>query len=424
MKLRSAFVMVVALILLAPTSFSPLLAHGDGSSCDGSTLVLLIQDVTPWPGSTSHDPSGADFNELMAQNIPFCMISSSQLSTINLNQFREIIIPSAQNQPFYDNLFPNGSFSSEISSWVAHGGVLSANLADCASAPDAGGGWSFSACSTAASSYTFVGGVGHVGDFSDDNNIVTSSSPVVTGQYGGNDAGQIVDNGCLQDLDCWASSSHAYFTDLPDGTTVILSEQNGPVFIEYGYGDGLVIATTTSIEWRYDYFQQNFQNPKLLANEIGYQNFKAMCQEKDGDGHFNGNHGKGHFHFSGDKCENGDPDIVWSSDIGDGRSFNSTQFLEVQFDLMSLPRTITITGLGTLNGLPVSFTFSAVETDPTTPGFASFVFSDGTANAGPLVDGSVTLHGWQDGVSQTPQTQSGSGQGISGGLGGLNPTLP
>src|SRR3989449_11496092 len=112
----------------------------------------------------------------------------------------------------------------------------------------AGGGWSSSACTSTASSYTFVGGVQHIGSFSDDNNIASSSSPVVTGDNGGTNGGQIVDNGCLNDLDCWGFSSHSYFTNLPSDTTVILTKPKGPVFIQYRYGDGLVIATTTSIE--------------------------------------------------------------------------------------------------------------------------------------------------------------------------------
>ena len=403
MKLRLAFPIFLALVILAPAGLAVRPAHGTSVPCDGSKTVLLIQDITPWSGQTNHNPDGADVNELRTQQDSFCMITSSQVSTTNLAHFQEIIIPSAQSQTYYDNLFPGGTIQSKIASWVAHGGVLSANLADCASAPGAGGGWSHSACSVTASSYTFVGGVKHIGSFSDENTIVTSSSPVVTGKYGGTHGGQIVDNSCLKDLDCWGSSSHAYFTNLPSGTAIILRETNGPVFIEYQYGDGLVIATTTSIEWRYDYFQSSFQNLKLLANEIGYQNFKTVCQEKDGEGDFNGNHGKGHFKFDEDKCEDEDPNQVWASDRGDGRGFQSTQIQTVQFDWMTLPRTMTITGLGIVGGttglgtslgLPVAFTFVAVETGPTTPGSVSFIFSDGYANAGPLTGGSVILHGW------------------------------
>jgi len=69
---------------------------------------------------------------------------------------------------------------------------------------------------------------------------------------------------------------------------------------------------------------------------------------------------------------------------------------------MTLPRTITITGLGIVGGttgLELALAcqsphFVAVETGPTTPGSVSFVFSDGYSNAGSLTSGSVLLHGW------------------------------
>ena len=402
-KTRSAFLILLTLAILSPAGLAVRLVHGTGVACNSSKTVLLIQDITPWASQTNHDPNGADANELMTQQEGFCMINSNQVETTNLARFTEIIIPSAQDQAYYDNLFPDGTILSEISSWVQDGGVLSANLADCASAPGAGGGWSSSACTSTASSYTFVGGVQHIGSFSDDNDIASSSSPVVTGDNGQTNGGQIGDDGCLTDLDCWGFSSHSYFTNLPSDTTVILTEPNGPVFIEYRHGDGLVIATTTSIEWRYDYFQTNFQNLKLLANEIGYQHFRATCQEKDGEGDFNGNKGKGHFHFDKDHCKDEDPEGVWASDRGDGNSFQSTEIQSAQFDPTIRPRSITITGLGTViqvNSLgvsvaiPVAFTFVAVEAGPTTPGLVSFVFSDGYSNAGSLTSGSVLLHGW------------------------------
>jgi hypothetical protein len=238
--------------------------------------------------------------------------------------------------------------------------------------------------------------VTHVVSFSNDNNITTQSHPIITGQYGGSNRGKISDDSCLQDLDCWQYASHGYFTNLPADTTIILTESNGPVFIEYRFGDGLIIATTTSIEWRYDYFQQNYQNLKLLANEIGYQDFKAKCQTDIGDGEFEGNHGHGHFHHHGHgpfiQCQDGTPDEVSSSDRGDGKRFQSTSVQSIQLDRFT--RTVTFIGLGTSGGLPVSFTYIAIEPRLTTPGSVSFVFSDGFTNAGPMTSGSILLHGW------------------------------
>jgi hypothetical protein len=343
--------------------------------------------------------------------MPFCMITSDQLASTDLSHFSEIIIASTQNQAFYDNLFPGGSIDPNLSGWVQRGGVLSANMADCA----AGGSWSNPSCgSDSSSSFTFIGGVTHVVSFSNDNDVSIPSHPIITGQFGGTDGGQIGDNSCLQDLDCWQYASHDYLTNLPAGTTIILAESNGPVFIEYRYGDGLVIVTTTSIEWRYDYFQHDFQNLKLLANEIGYQDFKTNCQKNDGEGEFEGSHGHGHFkhHFRHDhqKCQDNEADEVSSTDRGDGKHFHSTWIQSGQVDksvqIGQVTRTVTIIGLGTIDepsttggtgitsGLPVSFTYIAVETAPTSPGWVSFSFSDGFTNAGPVTSGSIVLHGW------------------------------
>src|SRR5207245_5412557 len=118
-------------------------------------------------------------------------MTSSHTDTYKLATLLELIIPSTQNKAYYYNLLTSGTILSEISSWVEDGGVLSANLADCASAPGAGGGWSSSACTSTASSYTFVGGFQHIGSFSDVNNITSSSTPVVTVDNGGTNGGHI-----------------------------------------------------------------------------------------------------------------------------------------------------------------------------------------------------------------------------------------
>src|SRR5437879_11803695 len=116
---------------------------------------------------------------------------------INRAMTTVILLPSAQVQTYFDTLFPSGTILSEISSWVEDGGVLSANLADCASAPGAGGGWSSSACTSTASSYTFVGGVQHIGSFAPDTSIARSSSPDAARHKGGTHGRLTVHNGCL-----------------------------------------------------------------------------------------------------------------------------------------------------------------------------------------------------------------------------------
>jgi hypothetical protein len=113
------------------------------------------------------------------------------------------------------------------------------------------------------------------------------------------------------------------------------------------------------------------------------------CNEADGNGDFQGQQ-KGNFSFDNDGCMDGDQNNVQSTNRGDGRDFHSTQINTASFDKAT--NSITITGVGVSAGLPVAFTFVAVETGLTTPGWVSFAFSDGYTNAGTLINGSVLLH--------------------------------
>jgi hypothetical protein len=116
----------------------------------------------------------------------------------------------------------------------------------------------------------------------------------------------------------------------------------------------------------------------------------APCDEDDGNGNFNGDHGRGDFNVDDDQCEDGDSNHISSTDLGDGKDFKSTSISTTSFN--TLARTVTIIGTGTHGGVPVAFTFVALETGPTTPGWVSFTLSDGYSNAGNLTSGSIILH--------------------------------
>jgi hypothetical protein len=117
---------------------------------------------------------------------------------------------------------------------------------------------------------------------------------------------------------------------------------------------------------------------------------EAGCHEGDGNGHFRGNNGDGNFESDSDGCRDGDEDHVHSDNRGDGKDFNSTRIDSVA--LNSLGNTLTITGIGTSAGAPVSFVLVEVESTLLTPGSVSLSFSDGFTNVGDLLDGSILLH--------------------------------
>jgi hypothetical protein len=115
------------------------------------------------------------------------------------------------------------------------------------------------------------------------------------------------------------------------------------------------------------------------------------CHEGDGGGHIQGeNSGEASFHFDEDRCEDNDAERVNASDPSGNMDFHSTQILSVAFD--DLAHTATITGLGTDNGLPVTFTVVAVDSSLVPPGLFSITLSDGYSNSGNLIDGSIMLH--------------------------------
>ncbi|MCH8899358.1 MAG: hypothetical protein IH942_02550, partial [Acidobacteria bacterium] len=248
------------------SSSGPIL-HQSHAPCQGGETVLVIQDTVEW--FAPDDARGNVVTELIAGGTSWCAIHSNEVAAANLAPFGDIIIPSAQNPAFYENLFPAGVIDQNLDAWVLSGGVLSANLADHASGAGAGGNWDGD---------VFVGGVQHVFQDSEGLTIAAAGHPIVTGTApcpSGN-CGAIIDTAQFVDLDRWNASTHGYFRMLPIGTTVILINAAGrPVMIEYPYGSGVVIATMTTSEWMYGgrlgQVPLGPRNKKVLANEIAYQ---------------------------------------------------------------------------------------------------------------------------------------------------------
>lgn len=235
--------------------------------CAAADSILILQDVTPWDSHPDQDPRGANVTELALHRNDFCVRGAAALDAISLGQFATIIISSAQTQQFYDTLFPAGAIHPELETWVASGGTLLAQLADHATGPGQFGVWGDS---------TFLGGVTADRQFTDDNTIVDADHPIVKGRElcpSGN-CTALWDLDARIDIDGWNSSSHGVFTNLPSTANTILSDATDgrPVLVEYPHGDGQVVATTTTPEWRYvggiDQYYDLSQN--LTANLIAY----------------------------------------------------------------------------------------------------------------------------------------------------------
>ena len=140
----------------------------------------------------------------------------------------------------------------------------------------------------------------------------------------------------------------------------------------------------------------------------------SACREEDGDWHQdNAKHdgGKAHGHKHHTECEDDAKQMAGDDEYQDpssGVDFRSTQYTSVTHD--DLLHSVTVTGLGTNNGLPVAFTIIAVDSTLVPPGSFTIILSDGATNtlgggllgggglgggytnSGPLSDGSILLN--------------------------------
>jgi hypothetical protein len=249
-------------------SFEASTQEGDELPCVGGESLLLIQDNVPWAAGEDQHTLGANVTELIAQGTSFCAVNSEAAAAMELSRFSTVVISAAQAQAFYDNLFPVGSVHPAITSFVERGGVLVANLADVASGPGNNGNWAGDA---------FVGGLRRVTAFRNDNAIAHGSHPIIAGpsECPSGNCAEIRDILVRQDLDNWLHSSHGYFTALPAGTTVLLTQPDAtrdgepePIMVEYPVGQGRVIASMVTSEQRYS--GDKARSLKLLANELAY----------------------------------------------------------------------------------------------------------------------------------------------------------
>jgi hypothetical protein len=241
--------------------------EADALPCGGDESLLLLQDIVPWEEDTDL-ALGANAAELVASGIGFCMAGSEAIAGMDLRRFSTVVISAAQNQTFYNNVFASGSVHPALSVFVDGGGVLVANLADVA-AGAGGGNWDGQA---------FVGGLRRVTAFRNQNTIVDGSHPIIVGpaECPSGNCGEIQDILVRRDLDNWLFSSHGYFTDLPPGTSVLLTQpdatldgQPEPVMVEYPFGGGRVVASMVTAERRYSWTLSS-RNLELLANELAH----------------------------------------------------------------------------------------------------------------------------------------------------------
>lgn len=200
---------------------------------------LIIKDVDPW-GTTSLEDA------LNYLGYSYDIVTSSGLPSVNLKNYKVVIIASDQPDSFYDNMVANKAL---IEEYVMNGGILIAHMCDM--------GWSMGFWEE-----SFLPGaisLSHITDYVENLSVVDPTHPIINGPYG------ILTD---ENLDEWGHSSHGYFTNLPANARILIGVADDPigkpVYIWWIHGRGAVFATMQTVEWGYGIKYQII----LLLNEI------------------------------------------------------------------------------------------------------------------------------------------------------------
>ena len=203
--------------------------------------ILLVQDSLPWDES-----SNANLLNAMTQlgSIDgWDITTTSNLGSMDLSLYNVIFIANDQSSMTYDRL---RELNGMLADFASAGGVVIYGACD--------QGWGGGNIS-----YELPGGVTKNNYYSYRNYIVNSTHNVITGALSD---GKKITNELLYGT----YSSHAYFTGLPEGATVILSDANGmPTLVEYPLGEGYIILSGLTWEYTYD---RDFVDGTSFAKEI------------------------------------------------------------------------------------------------------------------------------------------------------------
>jgi len=182
--------------------------------------VALFKNVDPWGYSSNEEA-------LNVHDVPFATLSSKDFELVNLSKFIKVVIASDQDQALYDAMNASRWWFED---YVRNGGVLEIHAADWGWH---GGHWIG----------LLPGGLRWETHETNYATIINLTHPVV------NTPNVITDN----ELDGWSWSTHGYFSGYPDNSQVVIAEDSGrPVYLEFKYGAGLMVASGQTLEWAYE----------------------------------------------------------------------------------------------------------------------------------------------------------------------------
>jgi hypothetical protein len=133
----------------------------------------------------------------------------------------------------------------------------------------------------------------------------------------------------------------------------------------------------------------------FLFDNLSYSTFNAdQCDNHNSDGEGdvdNGSGGHGHMKFHKHGCGRSTDESVQHTDTQQGHNFQSSSVDAAVFSTAADGRTVSITGTGTDNGLPVAFTMVAIDHDGAIPATYSLVLSNGYTFVGSVVNGTLSV---------------------------------
>ena len=198
-------------------------AYGTGA------IILLVQDTIPW----TIDSNVQLLNRLLEDEYiaGWELVTTDTLATEDLSAYDVIVIANDQTTATYTRLAAN---SGKLTQYVENGGVVIYGACD--------HGWKGGDIA-----HDIIGGVGKIDNLTWYNYIVDGSHPIVLGTMSN---GTRITDALLYGTYC----SHSSFDKdtLPEGANIILQDSRGePTLVEYGIGDGTVIATGLTWEFYY-----------------------------------------------------------------------------------------------------------------------------------------------------------------------------
>jgi hypothetical protein len=193
---------------------------------------LLVMDALPWG-------SDAMARVLTQNGITFDQVTSDQLATIDLGDYRAVIVPDDQPFGFYSNY---RAALARLTDYVDDGGFLYVSAS----------AWGYNGGDFSGGE--LPGGATIQASFQYQNDVVDPDHPSVQGvpaRVDGNYA------------------SHAVFENLPAGAEVVLTgtEDPRPTFVEYELGAGRVLGNGLTLEYALD---AGWASGMILENTVPY----------------------------------------------------------------------------------------------------------------------------------------------------------